>query len=119
VQARANAVSDAEALRVCGFSRGWLNSHDKDDLNDRAMAFKTDNVLKAQIILDQAVELAAKIKVEGLQSRNERIKQDSSSEIMDRRMGKPTQNVNQKTEHSGSLDIVFGEPIPKRMKDED
>jgi hypothetical protein len=34
-------------------------------------------------------------------------------------MGKPTQNVNQKTEHSGSLDIVFGEPIPKRMKDED
>jgi hypothetical protein len=119
VQARANAVSDAEALRVCGFSRGWLNSHDKDDLNDRAMAFKTDNVLKAQIILDQAVELAAKIKVEGLQSRNERIKQDSSSEIMNRRMGKPTQNVNQKTEHSGSLDIVFGEPIPKRMKDED
>jgi hypothetical protein len=119
VQARANAVSDAEALRVCGFSRGWLNSHDKDDLNDRAMAFKTDNVLKAQIILDQAVELAAKIKVEGLQSRNERIKQDSSFEIMDRRMGKPTQNVNQKREHSGSLDIVFGEPIPKRMKDED
>lgn len=106
VQARANAKSDSEALRMCGFSRGWLNSHDKDDLNNRAMDFKTDNVLKAQIILDQAVELAAKIKVEGLQSRNEHIKQGASSEIMDRRMGKPTQNVNQKTEHSGEIDII-------------
>ena len=106
VQARANAKSDAEALRMCGFSRGWLNFHDKDDLNERAMNFKTDNVLKAQIILDQAVELAAKIKVDGLQSRNERIKQDASSEIMDRRMGKPTQRIDQKTEHSGSLVVV-------------
>ena len=34
VQSRANAKSDSEALRVCGFSRGWLNSHDKNDLNE-------------------------------------------------------------------------------------
>ena len=95
VQSRANAVSDAEALRMCGFSRGWLNSHDKDDLNDRAMAFKTDNVLKAQIILDRALELAAKIKADGLKSRNERVKQDCASEIMDRRMGKATQKIDQ------------------------
>ena len=99
VQARANAQSDSEALRVCGFSRGWLNSHDKDDLNERAMNFKTDNVLKAQIILDQAVEEAARIKVEGMRSRNEHIKQGASTEIMDRRMGKPKQAV----EHSGEV----------------
>jgi len=107
VQARANAKSDSEALRMCGFSRGWLNSHDKDNLNDRAMAFKTDNVLKAQIILDQALELAAKIKVDGLQSRNERIKQDSASEIMDRRMGKATQNVNANVDQSGKVTIEY------------
>jgi hypothetical protein len=106
VQARANAKSDAEALRMCSFSRGWLNSHDKDDLNDRAMAFKTDNVLKAQIILDQAVELAAKIKVEGMQSRNEYVKQGASTEILDRRLGKAVQKIDQKTEHSGEIDII-------------
>ena len=106
VQARANAVSDAEALRMCGFSRGWLNNRDKDDLNNRALDFKTDNVLKAQIILDQAVELAAKIKVDGLQSRNEYVKQGASSEIMDRRMGKAVQKIDQKTEHSGSIDVI-------------
>ena len=105
VQARANSVSDSEALRICGFSRGWLNSHDKDSLNDRAMAFKTDNVLKAQIVLDQAVELAAKIKVEGLESRNEHIKQNASSEIMDRRMGKATQKIDQTT--TGDHKVIF------------
>ena len=107
VQARANAVSDSEALRICGYSRGWLNSHDKDNLNDRAMAFKTDNALKAQIILDQALEQAAKIKAEGLLSRNERIKQDCASEIMDRRMGKPTQKIDQKTEQSGKITVEY------------
>jgi hypothetical protein len=31
----------------------------------------------------------------------------------------PTQKIDQKTEHSGEIDIVFGEPIPKRIADED
>lgn len=34
-------------------------------------------------------------------------------------LGKPTQNVNQKLEHMGVVDVVFGEPIPKRIQDED
>ncbi len=107
VQARADSKSDSEALRTCGFSRGWLNSHDKDDLNDRAMAFKTDNVLRAQIILDQAVEEAARIKVEGMKSRNEYVKQNASTEILDRRMGKSVQRVDQKTEHSGDIIVTL------------
>ena len=120
VQARANSVSDAEALRTCGFSRGWLNSRDKKDLNQRALDFKTDNVLKAQLILDKNLEKAAQGLAELLESRNEYIKIKAQTEIMDRRMGKPTQKVDQKTEHSGGLEIVFGEPIPKRIiQDED
>lgn len=103
VQARANAKSDLEALRTCGFSRGWLNNHDKDNLNERAMNFKTDNVLKAQIILDQAVEDAARIKVEGMRSRNEYVKQSASTEIMDRRLGKPKQGI----EHSGEVNNII------------
>ena len=118
VQARANAVSDAEALRMCGFSRGWLNSHDKDDLNKRAMDFKTDNVLKAQIILDQAVEEAARVKVEGMKSRNEHIKQSASSEIMDRRLGKPTQKIDQKTEENKEITVNFRWEDPEEYDDD-
>jgi phage terminase large subunit len=97
VYARANAVSDAEALRSCGFSRGWLNSHDKDDLNERALKFKTDNVLKAQIELDAALPDAAKGLVKLLKSQSENIKLRAQTEIMDRRMGKPAQMINQTT----------------------
>jgi len=34
-------------------------------------------------------------------------------------LGKPVQYIDQKTEHTGSLEIVFGEPIPRRIQDED
>lgn len=107
VYARANSVSDAEALRACGFSRGWLNSHDKDDLNERALKFKTDNVLKAQMELDSALPEAAIGLVKLLKSRNENIRIKAQTEILDRRMGKPTQKVDQKTEHSGSIVIEW------------
>ena len=117
VQARANARSDAEALRNASLSQGWFRNKDKADLNRRAMEFKTDNILKAQIILDQAVEEAAKVKAAGLLSRNERIKQDSATEILDRRLGKPTQNIDQKTEQSGEININIHE-IDKQTDDE-
>jgi len=45
--------------------------------------------------------------VEGLQSRNERIKQDSASEIMDRRMGKPTVRVEQDINESNDITVTI------------
>lgn len=117
VQARANAKTDREALLNASLSQGWFRNKDKADLNRRAMEFKTDNILKAQIILDQAVEEAAKVKAAGLLSRNERIKQDSATEILDRRLGKPTQNIDQKTEQSGEININIHE-IDKQTDDE-
>jgi hypothetical protein len=98
VQARANAASDAEALRIIGKSKGWLRNRDKDDLNQRALDFKTDNVLKAQLVLDENLEKAAQGLAKLLDSRNENIKLKAQTEIMDRRMGKPTQKIDQKTE---------------------
>ncbi len=103
VQARACTNSDAEALRETGFSRGWLNNHDKDDLNERAMAFKTDNVLKAQIILDEHLVEAVEGLVELLKSRNENVRLRAQQEFMDRRLGKAVQKIDQKTEHSGEV----------------
>lgn len=122
VQARANTDSNAEALRIIGKSKGWLTNkdkRDKEDLNQRALDFKTDNVLKAQLLLDGYLEKAAEGLGELLDSRNENIRLKAQTEIMDRRMGKPTVNINQKTDVSGSIEIVFGEPIPKRIQDED
>jgi len=105
VQARANSNSDSEALRVCGYSRGWLQSHDKNDLNDRALSFKSDSVLKAQMELDKALPTAALGLVKLLESRNENIRIKAQTEIMDRRMGKPTQRQ-EITGSDGSTIIV-------------
>lgn len=107
VHVRANSKSDAEALRELGFSRGWLQSHDKDDLNERALKFKTDNVLKAQIILDANVEKAAQGLAKLMDSRNENIKLKAQTEILDRRMGKPTQKIDAKTEQSGKITVEY------------
>jgi hypothetical protein len=106
VQARANSQSDKEALEAIGLSRGWLRNRDKDDLNQRAFDFKTDNVLKAQIELDAALPDAAKGLVELFKSRNENVRLKAYTEAMDRRMGKPTQKIDQKTEHSGEVDVI-------------
>jgi len=98
VQARANAKSDAKALRMINTSNGWLRNRNKNDLNQRALDFKTDNVLKAQIKLDDSLVKAAEGLVELLDSRNENIKLKAQTEIMDRRMGKPIQKIEQKTD---------------------
>jgi hypothetical protein len=106
VQARANAKSDLEALRLCGFSRGWLNSHDKENLNKRALEFKTDGILRAQMKLDEALPKAVDGLVKLLDSRNENIKIKAQTEIMDRRMGRPVQKSEVTGADGNALEIV-------------
>lgn len=91
VKARANAKSDSDACRKAGVSRGWLFQHNAPDLFERAMAFKADVTYRAQMILEEAVEKAAQVKVDGLDSKDKHIKQSAATEILDRRFGKPTQ----------------------------
>ena len=91
VKARANAKSNRQALKDAKLSQGWLSNRDADDLFNRAMAFKTNVAFRAQLILEEAVEEAARIKASGLRSRDERIKQSASTEILDRHFGKPPQ----------------------------
>lgn len=91
VKARANAKSNRQALKDAKLSQGWLSNRDADDLFKRAMAFKTNVAFRAQLILEEAVEEAARIKASGLRSRDERIKQSASTEILDRHFGKPPQ----------------------------
>lgn len=111
VKARANAKSNRQALKDANLSQGWLSNRDADNLFNRAMAFKTNVAFRAQLILEEAVEEAARIKASGLRSRDERIKQSASTEILDRHFGKPPQ----KQEISG---LDGGKIIVKLVSDD-
>ena len=91
VLARSESVSNSEALRKCGFSQGWLSKRDIVKLNSRADEIRVNKAVRAALILEGAVEQAAKVKVAGLKVRDERIKQAVATEILDRELGKPTQ----------------------------
>lgn len=98
VLARSESVSNSEALRKCAFSQGWLSKRDIDDLNARADTLRKDKAIRASMLLSEAVEEAARVKVAGLKSRDDRIKQAVATEIIDRELGK----VPQKTEVTGT-----------------
>ena len=106
VLARSDAVSNAEALRKCGFSQGWLNKRDIEDLNIRADRLRKDKAIRASMILAGAVEDAAKVKVAGLKVRDDRIKQAVATEIIDRGLGKVPQKSEVTGAESGPLEII-------------
>jgi hypothetical protein len=114
VKARANAKSNRQALKDAKLSQGWLQNRDAEDLFNRAMAFKTDAVYRAQEILDSVIEEAAQVKANGLKVRDERIKQSVATEILDRKFGKPTQRSEVTGKDGGTIIVKFGEPIPPR-----
>ena len=109
VFARCKTTSNNKAVEDAGFSQstfyGWPQE-ERDYLNSLAMRLKTEAGLRAMLILQEAAEDAAKVKVGGLKSRKETIQQSASTEILDRVQGKPTQRIDQKTEHSGEVVVV-------------
>ncbi len=61
-------------------------------LVDEALVLARVDIQSASVgILEAASSKAAAVKTAGLDSDNERIRQDSASEILDRNLGKPTQ----------------------------
>ena len=76
----------------------------REHLNKLALALKLETALKAKLVLRAATKEAAEIKVEGMKSRNERIKQGASTEILDRMLGKPMQRQEMKQE--GDIKII-------------
>ena len=111
VLARSDTFSNNQALKVCGFSIGWLRNKDIDDLNSRAESLRKDKAMRAAMILSEAVEEAARIKVAGLKVRDERIKQAVATELLERELGK----VPQKAELTGK----DGEAIEVRLVKDD
>lgn len=114
VFARCKTTSNNQAVEDAGFSQstfyGW-SQEVRDYLNSLAMRLKTEAGLRAMLVLQDAAEEAAKVKVEGLKSRKENIKQSAATEILDRNIGKPTQKIDAKTEVSGGLTVKQYEKV--------
>lgn len=105
VIARSDAVSNSEALRFCGYSQGWLSKRNIEDLNGRADILRKDKAIRALMLLDAAVEDAARVKVNGLKVRDERVKQLVATEILDRAFGKPTQRTELTGADGGAIEV--------------
>lgn len=91
---RSSCASVESALKAVGRSKGWFYSLPKDEqarLELLANELHAAAKLRANHVLEDALVEAAQVKVSGLRSRNESIKQSAATEILDRGVGKPTQ----------------------------
>lgn len=96
VYARSKVKTDRAGYLDAKVSKSAFYSWGEEErlyLNELANRLHSARKFKAEMILDDNVEEAAKIKVEALKSRDERIKQSASTEILDRMLGKPSQGV--------------------------
>lgn len=101
VLARSRVNTDSHAIREAGMSRSTFYAwslEEREHLNELAQRVKREAALRAMMVIQDAAEAAAQVKVSGLRSKNEHVKQDAATEILDRTVGKA---VN-KTEVSGS-----------------
>jgi len=107
VFARAGVTTDKEAYEQIGVSYNWLKAHGTERLNSIAAELVKDVGYQAMQELKANVVKAAKQKTSELDDRDVRIRAQSSSEIMDRVLGKPTQRIDQKTEQSGKITVEY------------
>jgi hypothetical protein len=96
VRARSLVNSDAQAYRDAGVSKAFFYSwpaEEREKLNELAQQLKRATVARAILVIQEAAEEAARVKVEGLKERDKRIRQAAATEILDRNMGRPKQGV--------------------------
>jgi hypothetical protein len=94
VIARLKLTTDAAAARVAGVHPAtvcrWPN---KAELDAKVKELLNHPLEQAMTILTDAVPDAARVKVDGLKSRDERIRQAAASEILDRELGGTVQKI--------------------------
>jgi N-methylhydantoinase B/oxoprolinase/acetone carboxylase alpha subunit len=101
--ARSRVNSDRQGFIEAGIAKATFYTwpaEERERLNNLAQQFKRETATRALIVLQDAAEEAAKVKVSGLKSRDERVKQAAATEIIDRTIGKTEQPV------SGEVNIV-------------
>lgn len=91
---RSKTQNSTQACKAAHISRTTYYSwEDREELDELANKLRADRKLRAELILESVIDKAAQVKADGLDSHKENVRQASSTEILDRLMGKPTQNT--------------------------
>ena len=105
--ARSRVNSDAQGIKDSGVSKATFYSwklEEREHLNTLAQRIKREAATRVMMVLQDASEIAANVKVGGLKSRNEHIKQDVATEILDRIVGKATQRTELTGKDGGKIE---------------
>ena len=111
VIARSKTTSARKACEDVGISTSTLYGwDDREQLEEIANELKVDRYIEVEMKFRNALPKAADIIIDGMDKQKDGQRYStrfrSACEVMDRGIGKPTQKVDQKTEHSGKIDIV-------------
>ena len=107
VMARSSNNSVAAACKEANLSQSTVYRWDnREELDVLAGALRLDRHIEVELKLRQALPDAVEVVIDGLKERKYSEKFKAAIEILDRTMGKPTQKIDQRTEHSGKIDIV-------------
>ena len=115
VMARADGNSVEASLKIAGRSKGWfyggLTQAEQSALETLACEVNAAPKLRARGILDEAVIEAAEVKVSGLRSRHDTVKQSAATEILDRALGKPNQPITGKDGGAIVVKVVYADTV--------
>jgi hypothetical protein len=112
IVARLECKSDAEAARMLGLDEKTPTRWDEKKLINRAIELATrDGVVLALTMRRRSLPRAMAVKISGLESDNEKIRQDASTEIIEGELGKATQKS--ETSVKGSINLIWDLPKPK------
>lgn len=96
VMERAKSETDIAAYKKAGISKttffAW-GKEEREHLNEVAQMIKRETATRAIMVLQDAAEEAARVKVAGLKDRDARVKQAAATEILDRTIGKSMEKV--------------------------
>jgi transposase len=105
--AKSSNNSISSACKAAGLSEStvyrWSN---RDELDALATALRLDRHIEVELKLRKALPDAVQVVIDGLIERRYDTKFKAAVEILDRTLGKATQNVNQKTEVTGKVELV-------------
>jgi hypothetical protein len=107
VLARSKTTSTKKACADADISTSTFYSwEDRAQLEELANLMKVDRAVEVEMRLREALPEAVQVVIDGLTERRYSTQFKSAVEILDRTLGKPTQKIDQKTEHSGKIDVV-------------
>ena len=107
VLARSKTTSTKQACKDADISTSTFYAwDDRDRLEKLANLMKVDRAYEVEMRLRDALPDAVQTVIDGLQERRYDTKFKAAVEILDRALGKPTQKIDQHTEHSGTVELI-------------